>query len=163
MATNDAPVSEGLRIKGSFRLRIREDGEIVGDSGWHQNQVTNLGVNNYLAQMLGGMAGSTPVGFLCIGSGTEPGAAATALEGEVVSRQAVTANSSNTSFKIQFTGTFASTDNFVDSTYNISNIALANSADSAGGTIFCGNTYLSSSCATNQNVECTYDVDFTTS
>ena len=37
MATKDA-----LKVRGLFRLQITEDGEVVGDSGWRENQVVNL-------------------------------------------------------------------------------------------------------------------------
>jgi hypothetical protein len=42
--------------------------------------------------------------------------------------------------------------------YNISNIGLFNS--SSTGTLFAGNTYASSSCASNQAVNITYDITF---
>ena len=60
---------------------------------------------------------------------------------------------------MQFTGTFSSSNSFVTSTQNISNIGLF--ATSSGGTLFAGNTFASSSCATNQDVNCTYVISFT--
>ena len=58
----------------------------------------------------------------------------------------------------QFTATFSSADSFVTNTQNLSNIGLF--ATSAAGTLFAGNTFASSSCATNQNVNVTYNINF---
>ena len=145
-------------IRGFYRVQIAEDGEIVGDSGWHENQVTNLGFNQYLVSALGSIAGSLYVSHMALGTGSIPGAAATTLEGEVSSRAAVTAATSASSKTLRLTATFSSADNFVTAAKNIANIALVNSV--ADGTIFAGNTYASSTVATNQNVNATYDVVF---
>jgi len=142
--------NEGIAVKGFYRVHITEDDKIVGDSGWYQNQVTNEGFRNYLVRLLGAIASSSQIGYVGLGSGSEPGAAATTLEGEVESRASVTAATSSDSKAVQFTATFASGDSFVTNTQNLSNIGLF--ATDSGGTLFAGNTYASSSCATNQNV-----------
>jgi hypothetical protein len=150
---------EAVKIRGFYRVHIQNpDGAIVGDSGWLENQITDSGVRYYMAYLLGAIAGSLQVTHLAIGSGTVPASNATSLDGEVVKRQAVTAASSG-STAVQFTGTFSSTNSFVTNTQNISNIGLFNS--SSTGTLFAGNTYASSSCATNQNVNTTYTITFT--
>jgi hypothetical protein len=151
-------MNQGIHIHGSFRLQIEEDGRIVGDSGWHTNQVTNDGFNNFLVKLVGSMAGSSQINYMALGTGTVPGAADTTLQGEVVKRASVTAASSSTSKTLRFTATFASANSFVTDTRNISNVGLFGT--SSGGTLFAGNTYASSSCATNQNVNCTYDITF---
>ena len=153
------PTTEGIRIKGFFRLHIVADtGEIVGDSGWRENQITNDGFDQYLAKALGAISGSKQVSHMAIGSGTVPGAAATTLHGEVVKRASVTAASSSSSKAVRFTATFDSANSFVTNTQNISNVGLFNS--SSTGTLFAGNTYASSSVATNQSVYATYDITF---
>jgi len=152
-------VQEGLKIRGFSRVQIVEDGKIVGDSGWvGPNQVVNLGFNQYLVMSLGSIAGSKYITHMALGSGSQPGAADTSLDGEVVKRTTVTAASSSGSKTLRLTATFASVDSFVTDTQNISNIGLFNT--SAAGTIFAGNTYASSSCATNQAVNATYDIIF---
>lgn len=154
-------VKDGIGIHGFFRVNIQDpDGEIVGDSGWMKNTVTNDGKLHFLVQMLGGIAGSTPVGYAALGTGGTVNAASTALPGELAEgvRNAVAA-ASNGSTAVRFTGTFASSDNFVTATRDISNIGLF--ATDSGGTVFAGNTYASSSCATNQAVNYTYDITFT--
>ena len=157
-------VSEGLKAKGLFRLNITEnhDGQevIVGDSGWRENQITNLGFNDFLVSALGAIAGSSQITYMALGSGTQPAAAGTALQGEVVVRAAVTAATSSTSKSVQFTATFASANSFVTNTQNISNVGLFATSTQGAGQIFAGNTYASSACATNQNVNATYVINF---
>lgn len=154
--------NEGLKVRGMFRVRITEDDNgqthIVGDSGWQENQVVNLGFNQYLVSTLGAIAGSKQISHMALGSGGAPAAGDTTLAGEVVKRTTVTAATSSGSKTLRLTATFGSSDSFVTNTQNISNVGLFNT--SSGGTIFAGNTYTSSSCATNQNVEATYDIIF---
>ena len=136
-------IDDAIKVKGAFHLQIVEDGKIVGDSGWHNNLVANEGFRNYMARLLGAIAGSSQVTHMALGSGGLINATDTALAGEVVKRQAVTAATSSTSKAVQFTATFSSANSFVTNTQNISNIALF--ATSSGGTLFAGNTFASSS------------------
>lgn len=163
MTTNDLQAMvetdatrERVGVRGFFRVQIEEDGFVVGDSGWTENQITNLGFRN-LALLLGGIAGSSQVSHLALGTGGAPASNATSLGGEVVVRAAVTA-ASNGSTSVQFTATFSSANSFVTNTQNISNIGVF--ATSSGGTLLAGQTYASSSCATNQNVNTTYTWTF---
>lgn len=150
---------EAGRVRGFYRVTITENGDLVGDSGWNENVIVNNGFNDFLCKTLGALAGSAQVTHMALGTGSAPGAADTTLEGEVSKRAAITAATSATSKTVRFTATFDSTNSFVTATKNISNIGLFNS--SATGTMFSGNTFASSSCATNQNVNCTYDIAFT--
>ena len=149
---------DGVGIRGMFRVNIKEDGKLVGDSGWMDNVVVNLGFNQYLVLSLGSIAGSKYITHAALGSGGAPGAADTVLAGEVDKRTSITAQSSSASKTLRLTATFGSSDSFLLGASNISNIGLFNT--SSGGTIFAGNTYTSSSCATNQDVEATYDIIF---
>lgn len=150
-----------VKVKGTYRLQLEEDGKIVGDSGWITNAVTNVGFNDYMCKLLGAETGSKQVSHVALGSGGAPNVTATALPSEVLEaskRVAVTKATSSTSKTIRFTATFQSSDDFISTTYNLSNIGLYNSA--TDGSLFAGNTYTSSACATNQNVNVTYDVTF---
>lgn len=160
---DERPKVEGVGIKGFYRVQITEPDKegkqkIVGDSGWKGNQVTNLGFNWYLAGLLGDIASSSQISYVALGTGGVPGAADTVLAGEVEVRTAVTAATSSTSKRVRFTATFGSGGNFVTKVEAISNIGLFRSL--AGGTLFAGNVYASSNVATNQNVQVTYDIDF---
>ena len=153
-----------MAIEGFSRVRIRNsDGTISGDSGWvGPNMIVNLGFQDYLIDwLLGDTDNGKSVTHMALGEGSQPGAADTDLESEVEKREEITGGTSIVDSKTaQFVGTFSSDDSFVTATENISNIGLFNT--SSGGTIFAGNTYASSSCATNQNVECTYQIRFAT-
>jgi hypothetical protein len=155
---------EPIKARGFFRLQIVDpDGTIAGDSGWHENQVVNLGFNQYLVLGLMGDGAAKTVSHAALGTGTEPGAAATTLEGEqteINARAAVTTATSSTSKRARFTATFASQSSFVSTTMTLKNIGLFNTSTRTTGTIFAGNTYATSTCATNQNVNVTYDIDF---
>jgi hypothetical protein len=156
-------VNDTAKVHGFYRLQLAEDGKVVGDSGWKENQVTNLGFDQYLCQTLAGAGGGKTVSHVALGTGTVPGAAATSLDGEL----AHTANDRKTlststiaSKTIQFTAAFNSTDSFVTANANISNIGLFNTSAVTAGTLFAGNTYASSTVATNQNVNVTYQIRF---
>ncbi len=156
------PVKEGIKIEGFSRVQIEQDGKICGDSGWvGPNQITNLGFLNYLVNLLGQGAGSKQVGFVALGTGTAPNATHTTLNGEIMGstqRKSVTF-ASNGSTTAEFTATFASSDNFLTVAVNLSNIGLF-AATTTNDTLFAGNTYTSSSCDTNQNVNITYQIRF---
>jgi hypothetical protein len=154
-------------IKGFSRVQITEDQpdgnvKVVGDSGMvGPNQITNLGFLNYLVKLLGNSAGSKQVGYVALGTGSAPNASHVVLNGEIMAstqRKAVTFGSSG-STTAQFTATFASSDSFLSASAALSNIGLFAAATS-DDTLFAGNTYTSSTCATNQNVNVTYQIRF---
>jgi hypothetical protein len=157
------------KIVGMFRLQIEENGEIVGDSGWKRNLITNLGFNEYLVKSLGTSLSGSKVSHAALGTGGAPAATDTALTGEVstngsgsVVRAAVTAATSSGSKTLRNTATFSSANSFITASANISNIGLfgVSGPTTASGTLFAGNTYTSSAVATNQNVNVTYDIIF---
>lgn len=149
----------GIKVKGMFRVAIVDrDGKFAGDSGWQENNIMNLGFNQYLVMALGSIAGSKYISHMALGTGGTVATDQTALAGEVGSRTAVTAATSNTSKTLRLTATFAAGWHSSGSAHNISNIGLYNSE--SGGTLFSGNTFASSSCASNQAVNATYDIIF---
>ena len=152
-----------VKLRGFFRINIEENGKIVGDSGWRENQVTNLGIQDYLCDNLLGASGNKSVTHMALGTGGAPASNATGLAGEIDhdagSRQAVTTSIVD-SRTAQFAATFASSDSFVTASANISNIGLFETSTTEGGTLFAGNTFASSALATNQNVNATYQIRF---
>lgn len=149
---------EGVRVRGFFRMQITQQGEVVGDSGWQENTVVNLGFNDYLVRTLAGITGSKQVTHMAIGTGDAPGATDTSLGGELAKRAAVSAATGATSKVAQFLATFASSASFVTAAATIRNLGLFNV--SAGGSIFAGNTFVTSQVQTNQNVNATYTITF---
>lgn len=156
-----------IKVHGFFRLQITEhdkDGKekIVGDSKWRKNQVVNNGIRDFLVDwLLGDTGNGQSVTHVALGTGSAPASDGTSLEGELDhasnSRAGVT-TSVVASRTAQFTAAFASSDGFVTAAVNISNIGLFNSSETQAGALFAGNTYASSSLATNQNVNCTYQI-----
>jgi len=158
---------EGMSIKGFSRVQLVEDGRIVGDSGWcGPNQVTNLGRRDYLCHLLAASAGSLQISRMLLGTGTAPGAAATGLDGELdtnsvdYTRTTVSLNLDG-STRIDFRATFNSSDSHIAATTALQNIAIMNDVTTAG-TIFAGNTYTVSTWQTNQDVNATYSILFST-
>lgn len=154
-------ITDSTGIKGCFRLQLEEDGEIVGDSGWHENAITNPGFRLYLTEVFASSSNSLRISHIALGTGTQPGAAATTLDGEITEnanmRGAVT-RASNGSTRVDYTATFAS--DVRTNTYPISNIGLFQQSNTNTGTIFAGNTYTSSQWAANQAVNVTYSITF---
>ena len=153
---------EDVGVRGFFRVQLTGDGKVVGDSGWQENQVTNLGINQYLVNWLvGDTAAGKSVSHMALGTGGAPASNATSLSGEVAhasdSRKGVSTSvvSSRTA---QFTAAFNSADSWLTASANISNVGLFNTATTEAGTVFAGNTFASSAVATNQNVQVTYQI-----
>lgn len=158
---SDGISADGVKARGFYRLQINEDGKVVGDSGWRQNQVVNLGFQDYLAATLGAVAGSKQVTHAILGTGTAPGAADTSLNGEITDaagmRCAVTPTTI-ASKTVQFAFTLAS--NVITAAKTIQNVGLINTSTTNVGTIFAGNTYTTSALATNQSVNGSYQIRF---
>lgn len=164
----ESSLVEKIIGKRFFRVNIvDEDGSISGDSGWVPNYVTNLGLQNFLAYAIAGIAGSKQVAYMAIGTGGVPSSTDTTLAGEVMSstaRQAIGANTafssrsaSNGSCTLFLYATFAAS--FCSATSNISNIGLY-AATTTNDTLFSGATYASSLLNTNQAVQATYQIQF---
>jgi hypothetical protein len=155
--------TSAIGLRGCYRIQITEGNEIVGDSGWVPNVVTNLGLEQYAAYTLIGNAGSKKALYLGLGTGTAPATDATSLNGEfnVTQRLAIGANTafssrttSNGSCTVYLYGTFVSS--VLNTTGNISNIGIFNT--DAAATLFAGTTYSSSALNTNNNVNVTYQL-----
>lgn len=147
--------SEGIKARGFFRLQIHDqDGKVAGDTGWKENQITNLGFDQYLCQSLAGMTGKKAVAYAMLGTGGAPAATDTSLAGEITdvaaARCAVTPTTIS-SKTVQFAFTLNSS--VYNTSHAISNVGLIdNSSTASAATIFAGNTFASSALATNQSV-----------
>ena len=152
-------------VRGFFRVQLTEDGEVKGDSGWTENQVTNLGINQYIVNwVVGDTANGKSVTHMALGTGTAPASNGTSLHGEVTNtdgdgRKAISSSVVD-SRTAQFTAAFNSADSWIGSTHNISNVGLFNTSAETVGTLLAGNTFTSSAVATNQNVQVTYQLRF---
>ena len=155
--------SDGMKVRGFFRVQITEDGKgVIGDSGWRENQVTNLGIRQYIVDWLCSGAGKS-VTHMALGTGGAPASDATSITGELThgaNGRAAVSSSIVASGTAQFTAQFASSNSFVTASADISCIGLYNTSTTDGGTLFAGNTFASSTCATNQSVNATYQIRF---
>lgn len=155
--------NEGVGVRGFFRAQISDDtGAVIGDSGWRENQVLNLGINQYLVNwVLGDTGNGKSVTHMAIGTGGAPASADTTLAGQVTGgKRAAVSTSVVASRTAQFTAAFASSDSFLTATANISNVGLVNTATTNLGTFLCGAAFASSAIATNNNLNVTYQVRF---
>lgn len=153
----------GVPLRGFFRIRIGEDGpngetQVVGDSGWIKNQITNVGWKDCIFSHMHEDISSDAamINRLALGTGAAPASDATSLAGETVRSSDSTASAS-ASTKLRITAEFASGDHPGGSP-NIANAGIFTDTNS-GGTLLSGATYSSSNWATNQGVSCTYDYD----
>lgn len=154
-------IGDGIRARGFFRLHIMEDGKVVGDSGWCENQIVDNGFQQFLMYAIIASGGSKTATHAAIGTGTVPGASATTLPGELTDaatcRCALTTGTSG-SKTVNFTFTLAS--GITVAARTIQNVGLFNGSTTAAGTMFAGNTYATSALATNQAVNGTYAISF---
>lgn len=155
---------ENVGVRGFFRVQLTEEGKVVGDSGWRENQVTNDGISQYIVNwVLGDTANGKSVTHMALGTGTQPASNGTALSGELThaSNARKTVSTSVVSSRTaQFTAAFNSADSWLTASANISNVGLFNTSTTNVGTLLAGNTFTSSAVATNQNVQVTYQVRF---
>ena len=158
--------NEAVKMKGFFRLQVHthnEDGtsEITSDTGFRPNQIVNTGYDQFLARVVAQQSGSLFVSHAALGTGTVPASNATTLPGELTDaagcRCAVTSSTTG-SKTAQFTFNLAS--NVITAARTIANVGLFTGSTTAAGTMMAGNTYASSSLATNQSVSGTYQIQF---
>lgn len=157
-------------VRGFFRVQLTEDGKgVVGDSGWRENTITNDGIKDYLLTWLVSGAGGKTVTHMALGTGSAPAVTDSTLDGELLHQYADATTNSRAAVSTsiiasktaQFVAAFVSSNSFVTAAANISNVGLFNaslSTNASAGSLFAGNTFASSSCATNQNVYVSYQV-----
>jgi hypothetical protein len=162
--TKKKGINDGAGVKGFFRLNIidHKNGkeEIVGDSGWCQNQITTDGYAKYIVGPMVADAGSLRVAYAALGTGTAPASSDTGLLGELGSsnvRFAVVATLTGTK-SAQYTGSLNS--NVYGATAAINNVGLFAVSTTRAGSICAGNTYATSTLQTNQTVNLTYSITF---
>lgn len=161
-------INDSVGVRGFFKLKIGypdENGAIkvvTSESPWIENTVTNLGKDQYLSQLLAGMAGSKQISYAALGTGIAPAATDTTIANELVDasncRMAVSPTTVNASGTVQFAFTLNS--GIITAAKTIQNVGLYNTSTTSVGTVFAGNTYATSALATNQAVNGSYQVRF---
>lgn len=154
--------AEPVNVKGFYRVHIRENGKLVGDSGWHQNAVVNNGFSMYLTDLLGQGASSKQISRMMLGSGTDPGVTDNTLNGEfnTATYTRTTVTFANVGSKTaRFTATFGSANSHITASTTLGNIGIINNTTS-GGTMMAGKSFATSQWNTNQDVNATYEIRF---
>jgi hypothetical protein len=152
---------DGFGLRGFLRIRIGEEDKngkqkVVGDSGWVENMIVNLGWQDYILASIGSVTGSKYVKRMILATATDaPASNATALVGETTRSTNINPTTVG-SFTLRFTTQWASGDH-PTGTPDIGSAALINDTASAG-TILCGNTFDSSTWNSNQAVSATYEL-----
>lgn len=155
--------NEGIKIKGMFRINITEDGKLVGDSGWVQNQIQDRGFVDYIIKGLGAITsgGSSQIGGIALGTGTLVAQNISTMIGELSKRTTVTAATSSDSRTLRFSGSFLSSASFNTATSAaVQCIGLFPNTTRNSGTMFAHNTFATTTVNTNQNIAFTYDIIF---
>jgi hypothetical protein len=155
------PPQSAVGLHGFFRVAIVEDdGKLVGDSGYNHNLITSGGLTNFMTNVFAQNASSQLVTLGALGSGTIVGSAATILDGsfattlhKTLSKTFMTRAASTDGDTARYLATWVSG----TSTAVIANVGLYGAATKG---IFCGGTYGSSSVASNQAINLTYDIVF---
>jgi hypothetical protein len=154
-----------LGLAGFSRIKLRENGELVGDSEWVKNTITDYGLDEGLGQLITAGAGSKRVAAVALGTGAAPATNETDLDGIIedntdgrdVPTIATVTTSDGSGITARFYGTFASTESRFSTTHPIANIGLYASTATNAGTVLSGATYAVSTLNTNQDVEYTYE------
>jgi hypothetical protein len=148
-----------VAVKGFSRLQIvdKKSRRIVGDSGWGENQITNYGLQSCIVALPFKCANSIQAAGMMLGSGTTPASDATALP------------LSNTNYYSAFAyssvidSLTARASVSFDGTLGAATIANVGVFAASSGTIIAGKTFASSALTTDQDVNCTYELRYSTS
>ena len=149
---------ERLAIKGFFRVQMRDkaSGKIVGDSGMVENQVTDYGMQYcFVGAPIKGTS-SVQVAGVMLGNGTVPASDATVLPTANTDYYSTVGQAINGSTQGQLTQSF-------DGTLGAATLANMGLLAASDGSLICGNTFASSALATTQDINITYNLNYSTS
>ena len=157
--------SSGVALHGFYQVQIvdQDSGEVVGDSGRKHNIIVSGGLSKYMTYVFAASAGSSVIGMAALGSDTfvasditastvQPGSLNSSLH-KTVAKAMTTRAASSDGDTARYTATWASG----TSTAKIACVGLY---ATTGVQVFCAGTFASSSIASNQAVNLTYDVVF---
>ena len=150
--------TDGITLKGFFRVQVvdRKTKKVVGDTGYRPNVITNYGFESCIAALpMKGIANTAQASYLILGSGTAPATDATQLPG------------SNTDQIISFEGlsvvaslTQRATAQLEGSDGSMATLANIGLIVATTGPLVAGNTFASSALSTDQQVNATYELQF---
>ena len=176
MATRARPTKGPKRsilgMEGFYRVQIVDpDGTIAGDSGWEHNLITNQ-MTQYITFLLGSLTNSSFISYCALGSSATaalvtsasslPGEFAKSLMTSISAKTWTTRTSSTTGDTLQFQCQFASNSLVTGGgTGSLTYVGLY--ATSAANSMLCHGTFTSSTFASNQAINVSYNLVFTAS
>lgn len=151
--------SSNVSVKGFFRVQLKnkKDGTVEGDSGWIGNQITNYGLNSCIVALPFKCANSIQATGLMLGSGTGVASDGTNLE------------SGNTDYWTAFaqstviSSLTARATASIDGTKGAATLQEIGVFAASDGTVIAAKSFASSAITTDQDVNCTYELRYTTS
>jgi len=151
-------MADHIGLKGFLRINIvdKKTRKIVGDSGWIQNQITDYGLEScFVACPIG--AGSIQAAGIILGSGTNPASSTASLPNSNTKYYAAFAQSSVIgSLTARMTASF-------DGTLGAATMANMGLLAASTGSLLAGKTFASSALATDQDINCSYEIRYSTS
>lgn len=150
--------ADPIGVKGFFRLNIidKKTKKIVGDSGWIQNQITNYGLESCIVALPFKCANSIQASGIMLGSGTGVASTGTNLQNSNSDYWAAFAYS-----QVVASLTARATCSF-DGTVGAATLQEIGVFAASTGTVICAKSFTSSALTTDQDVNCTYELRYTT-
>ena len=159
MRKNDSHL---IKMRGMFLVQFLEDGKIVRDLGWRENQITDGGILQFLVNALLPLATGKKIGWMSVGLGGAPIPGDNVLEDEISTRSAVTGTAIGSN-KARFLAIFPSSSCLSAHPVTISNVGLFDSDIVATSVLFSGgliDPLQNRIWLVNQAVNVTYDIEF---
>ena len=148
-----------LKIRGMTRLQIvdKKSRKILGDTGWRKNQITNYGLESCICAAPIGAASVQGAGFI-LGTGGDPASSATALDGSNTDQYSAFGQSTvSGSLTARMTQSFDGANGSMATMGNIGVLAAST------GSLIAGASFATSSLGTDQDVNATYQFEYSTS
>jgi hypothetical protein len=148
---------EKVKVRGFARVQLVnvKTKKIEGDSGWIGNIITETGYEDYLCNLLGGLAGSSVASVLAVGSQTDtPASTQTSVSGEFGGRKTATRS-------VVASQTLRMTANWATNEATQSELGgIGAYHTSTGGTVMNVLTYATSQKTTQQQLNATMEFRF---
>jgi len=158
MRKKNKPI-ESVGVKGFTRLQIvnRKDGSIFADTGYMQNQITNYGLESCIVALPLKCANSVQCSGLMLGSGTGVASSGTNLTASASDSWKTFAQSTvSDSLTARATASIPGSDIGATTLQEIGIFAAST------GTVIAAKSFSSSAITTDQDVNCTYELRYST-
>lgn len=151
--------TDRIALRGFLRIQKidKKTRQVIGDSGWLQNQITNYGLNSCFVPCPIGASSIQAAGLMLGSGGSDPNATDTALLSKNTDYYAAFDYSSvigslTARMSCSFDGTLGAA--------TLNNIGIFGHST---GSLLAGKTFTSSALSTDQDVNCSYEIRYATS